>query len=81
MKITSLISKLNKMNVAHEIVNNNGYNADIKFVINGKSFYAGIVEGKDTIQDLCKEIGYDDVNQETQRSFYDNFNHLIKYGI
>ena len=38
MKITSLISKLNKMNVAHEIVNNNGYNADIQFVINGKSF-------------------------------------------
>lgn len=78
MKITSLISKLNKMNVAHEIVNNNGYNADIQFVINGKSFYAGIVEDKDTVQDFCKEIGYDDVNQETQRSFYDNFNQLLK---
>lgn len=81
MKITSLISKLNKMNVAHEIVNNNGYNADIQFVINGKSFYAGIVEDKDTVQDFCKEIGYDDVNQETQRIFYDNFNQLLKYGI
>lgn len=78
MKITSLISKLNKMNVAHEIVNNNGYNSDIQFVINGKSFYAGIVEDKDTVQDFCKEIGYDDVNQETQRSFYDNFNQLLK---
>jgi hypothetical protein len=78
MKITSLISKLNKMNVAHEIVNNNGYNADIQFVINGKSFYAGIVEDKDTVQDFCKEIGYDDVNQETQRRFYDNFNQLVK---
>jgi hypothetical protein len=78
MKITSLISKLNKMNVSHEIVNNNGYNADIKFTINEKSFYAGIVEGKDTIQDYCREIGYDNANQETQRIFYENINHLLK---
>ena len=81
MKITSLISKLNKMNVSHEIVNDNGYNADIQFVINGKIFEASIVEGNDTILHYSKDLYFDNVNQETQRRFYDNFNQLLKYGI
>lgn len=80
MKITSLISKLNKLNVSHEIVNNNGYNADIKFTINGKSFFAGIIEGKEEIQDYCHEICFDNANQEMQRRFFDNFNQILKYA-
>ncbi len=80
MKTTSLISKLNKLNISHEIVNNDGYNADIKFTINGKIFLAGIVEGKAEIQDLCHEICFDEAEQEMQRRFFDNFNQILKYA-
>ncbi len=80
MKTTSLISKLNKLNITHEIVNNNGYNADIKFTINNKVFLAGIVDGKEEIQDFCHEICFDECEQEMQRRFFDNFNQILKYA-
>jgi hypothetical protein len=40
MTTTSLISKLNKMNIAHTILDCNGYNMDIEFTINNKTFKA-----------------------------------------
>jgi len=80
MKVTSLLSKLNKLNVSHEVVNDNGYNADIKFIINNKVFLAGIIKSKAEIQDFCHEFYFDNVLQETQRRFFDNFNQILRYS-
>ena len=80
MKISNLISKLNKMNVSHTIVDVNGYNKDIQFSINGLTFLAGFIEGKEMIQDFCREICFDNVNQDMQRRFFDNFNKVLTYA-
>jgi hypothetical protein len=80
MNISILISKLNKLNISHEIVNNNGYNADIKFTVNNKVFLAGIVNDKDNVEYFCHEICYDNTSQEMNRRFFQNFNQLLKYA-
>jgi hypothetical protein len=80
MKIITLINKLNKMKIENKIVDNNGYNKDVVFVINGKTFYAGFTMSNDTIIDYCVNICYDASNQETQRRFFDNLNQLLKYA-
>jgi hypothetical protein len=35
--------------------------------------------GYNVIQDFCREICFDNVNQEMQRRFFDNFNKILKY--
>jgi hypothetical protein len=79
MTTSTLISKLNKMNIESTIVDDNGYNMDVKFIINGMTFKAGFIKGQNVIQDFCREIYFDKSNQETQRRFFDNFNKLLKY--
>ena len=81
MKISSLISKLNKMNISHTIIDINGYNKDIQFSINGLTFLAGFIEGKEMIQDFCREIYYNNCSQETERRFFDNFNKVVNYAM
>lgn len=68
------------MGISHTIVDHNGYNKDIEFSINGLNFKAGFNEGQTVIQDFCREICYDKVNQEMQRRFFDNFTQLVKYA-
>ena len=80
MTTTNLISKLNKMNIPFTILDCNGYNMDIKFIINGLTFKAGYCKDKLIIQDFCREICFDNCTQETQRRFFDNFNKVIKYA-
>jgi hypothetical protein len=80
MTHTSLILKLNKMDIDSTIVNINNYNMDVKFVINGMTFKAGFIKGQNIIQDFCREICLDKSSQETQRRFFDNFNKLLKYA-
>lgn len=80
MTIQNLISKLAKMNIAYTILNNNGYNKDIQFSINGMTFKAGFTEGKTIVEDFCREICYDNCNQEMQRRFFDNFNQILRYA-
>ena len=79
MTTTNLITKLNKMNITHSIVDINGFNQDIKFTINGIVFKAGFTTQSNVIQDFCREICFDNVNQEMQRRFFDNFNKILKY--
>jgi hypothetical protein len=73
MKVTSLIKKLDKMNVASEITKAN----DVKFTISGFEFYAAI--NNDNIYCYFKETGYDRANQETERRFFNGFNHILSY--
>ena len=80
MTTSNLISKITKMNVSYTILENNGYNKDIQFSINGLTFLAGFVEGKNEIQDFCREICYDTCKQEMQRRFFDNFNQVLRYA-
>lgn len=80
MKVLSLVSKLNKMKVPFVVVDVNEYNKDIVFQINGKTFKSGYVEGSDIVEDFCREICWDNVDQEMQRRFFDNFNQLVKYA-
>ena len=80
MKTATLISKLSKMNISYTILDNNGYNKDIQFSINGLVFKAGFIEGKEMIQDFCREICYDNGIQEMQRRFFDNFNQVLRYA-
>jgi hypothetical protein len=80
MTTTNLISKLTKMNVEYTILEGNGYNKDIQFFINGLTFKAGFTEASSTIEDFCREICYDDCNQEMQRRFFKNFNQLLRYA-
>jgi hypothetical protein len=80
MKTANLISKLNKMNIAHIVLENNGYNKDIQFAINGFTFKAGFTEDKAIVEDFCREICYDNNSQEMQRRFFKNFNQVLKYA-
>jgi hypothetical protein len=80
MKVLSLVSKLNKMKVPFVVVDVNEYNKDIVFQINSMNFKAGYVEGSEEVEDFCREICWDNVDQEMQRRFFDNFNQLVKYA-
>jgi hypothetical protein len=80
MTTTNLIKKLNKMQVSHNIVDVNGYNQDIHFVINGKKYIAGYNVKNNVIEDYCMEICYDNANQEMQRRFFDNFNKVLNHA-
>jgi hypothetical protein len=80
MTTTNLITKLNKMNINHSIIDINGFNQDIKFIINGMVFKAGFTTQSNIIEDFCREISFDKVNQEMQRRFFDNFNKCLKYA-
>jgi hypothetical protein len=81
MTIKNLILKLNKMNISHNLVeDNNGYNKDIQFSINGLIFKAGFTEGNTIVQDFCREICYDHCNQEMERRFFSNFNQVLRYA-
>ena len=80
MTTQNLISKLNKMNVSHTVLENNGYNKDIQFTINGLIFKAGFREGKKIVEDFCTEICYDNCNQKTRRRFFDNFKQVLRYA-
>ena len=80
MTTANLISKLNKMNIESTIVNDNDYNMDVEFIINGMTFKAGFIKGQNIILDFCREICFDKSSQEMQRRFFDNFNKLVKYA-
>jgi hypothetical protein len=80
MTTTNLIAKLTKMNVPSTILEGNGYNKDVQFSINGLTFLAGFVEGRNEVQDICREICYDNSNQEMQRRFFDNLNQVLRYA-
>ena len=77
MKVLNLTSKLNKMNTLFVIVDVNGYNKDIVFQVNGKTFKAGFTDASGVVEDFCQEICWDNSEQEMQRTFYKNFNQLL----
>ena len=78
MKASNLINKLQKMDIEYKINDVNGYNFDIVFEIKGVTFFAGFNNVSREIEDYCKEVGYDNANQEFRRVFYTNFNQLLK---
>lgn len=78
MTTTTLISKLGKMNIPYTIVDFNGYNMDIVFTINGKTFKAGFFKGDTLIQDYCRDISFDNTSQEIIRSIYKNFAAVLR---
>jgi hypothetical protein len=80
MTTANLILKLTKMNVSYTILEGNGYNKDIQFTINGITFKAGFIEGKQIVEDFCREICFDKSEQEMQRRFFDNFNKVLQYA-
>lgn len=80
MDTNKLTLKLSKMNIPYKILDINGYNKDIEFQINGLIFKAGFNADSPEITDFCREICYDNNEQETQRRFFDNFNKVLKYA-
>ena len=80
MKLSSLTSKLSKINVTHTIKHINEYNKDLVFAINGKTFSAGFTALSDTIRYFCTVIGYDHSEQEHQRIFFSNFAAVLRYA-
>jgi hypothetical protein len=80
MKISSLISKLTKINVPFTILEGNGYNKDIEFSINGSKFEASFTEGYPNIQYYSKATGYDDASQVTTCFYFDNFAQLLRHA-
>jgi hypothetical protein len=53
---------------------------DISFSINGMNFKAGYFKYENIIQDYCREICYNQSEQEMQRRFFESFNKLITYA-
>lgn len=78
MTTANLISKLNKLGIENHIEDINGFNQDVIFIINGVKFYAGFDIESNIITDYHKKTGYDESNQETRRTFYDNLNQLLR---
>ena len=71
MKVTSLIKKLDKMNVTSEMERN-----EVKFVINNTTFFANC--NSENVLFYYKENGYDVANREVYRIFYNNLNQVIR---
>jgi hypothetical protein len=80
MTTTNLIKKLNKLNIPYTIIDCNGYNMDIQFIINSRTYKAGFFKGEELIQDFCREIAWDKKEQEMIRRFFKNFAQLYKYA-
>lgn len=80
MTTTSLFSKLRKLGIDYTILPCNGYNMDVEFTINGKTFKAGFFKGETIIQDFCRDIVFDVENQEMRRRFFKNFNAVLQYA-
>jgi hypothetical protein len=73
MKVTSLIKKLDKMNVTSEITKTN----DVKFTISGEEFRAGF--NGENVYCYYQEVGYDRANQVTERMWFNNLNDILSY--
>ena len=80
MTTLNLITKLTKMGITYTILDCNGYNMDIEFTINGKTFKAGFFKGETKIQDFCRDIVFDVSEQEMRRRFFVNFKQILKYA-
>jgi hypothetical protein len=80
MTTTNLFKKLNKLNIPYTIIDCNGYNMDVQFIINSRIYKAGFFKGEEQIQDFCREICFDSKNQEMIRRFFKNFSQLLKYA-
>ena len=80
MKSATLKKRLKNMGIPYNVVDVNGYNKDIEFTINGTDFKAGIIEGKEEVQDFCREIFYDKVREQMARRFFRNFKELLRYA-
>jgi hypothetical protein len=80
MTTSTLKNKLSKMFISFNEIDHNGYNKDICFSINGMNFCAGFNSDSNEIQDFCREISFDNTDQEMQRKFFTNFNLLLKYA-
>jgi hypothetical protein len=80
MKSATLKKRLKNMGIPYNVVDVNGYNKDIEFTINETNFKGGIIEGKEEVQDFCREICYDKVREEMLRRFFRNFKELLRYA-
>ena len=80
MQVTSLASKLNKMNIQNSIVDLNGYNKEVVFSINNMNFSADFNVNANVIESYSRDICFDNTNQEMQRRFFTSLNSLLKYA-
>lgn len=76
MKLTSLISRLDKLGIENRIFDGNGYNKNLVFTVNGTTYYASFTS--DAIQDICKITGYNEAAQETDRQYFANLRQVLK---
>ena len=81
MTTAQLKNKLAKMNIEFTELDYNGYNKEICFTINNMNFAAGFNTKSEIVEDFCRNICYNNSEQEMQRRFFTNFNKLIKYAI
>jgi hypothetical protein len=79
MKLSTLKNKLAKMNIETSVFDYNGFNKELIFVINGVKVQAGFNTDSDKVTDFCTVLGYDNANQEHQRSFFSNFAQVQRY--
>ena len=79
MKTTSLLKKLNKMGIYHDITTTNGYNYYINFYIDGNKFSAAYAADDDVIESYCRIYAWDRTEQSNLRTFYRSFAEIIKF--
>ena len=75
MKVSTLKSKLNKMNVKFTEIK-----GDVIFTINKKKYFVD-TNNSDSILCFFYEIGFNQSNQETDRRFFDNFAQVLRHSI
>jgi hypothetical protein len=80
MTVNTLNNKLSKLGITSSVFDYNGYNKAIIFAINNLEVQAKFSDGKDIIESFCVITGYDNLNQERERSFFYSFNKVLSYA-
>jgi hypothetical protein len=80
MTTSTLEKKLTKLGIPFNIVDYNGFNFDYAFSIHGMNFRAAFNADSDIITNFCRNMCWNDSEQEMDRRWFDTFSKLIKYA-
>ena len=79
MKVATLINKLEKMQIAYNVITVNNYNYELEMIINNKKYYADYdVNINNKVNGFYRVNGYNEANQTNDYYFYSNINRIFE---
>lgn len=77
MKLSSLTSKLDKMGIGYNV---SPEDQQVYFTLNGKKYSGWVSSDGTSVTDFAHAKEYDQINQETRRTFFDNFAQVVRHS-